>query len=114
AAAKAGVVAMTRTLAVEWAPYGIRLNCLAPGPTDTDGAGAALWADESARAGVLSSVPMRRLATPGEVGDIAAFLLSDRAGYITGEVLTADGGQWLGKQVYGKAEEPASRSADPV
>lgn len=101
AAAKAGVVAMSRTLAVEWAGYGIRVNCLAPGPTDTDGAGAALWSDDKQRKAVLSSVPAGRFATPTEIGDVAAFLLSDRAAYVTGEVMTVDGGQWLGKQVYG-------------
>lgn len=102
AAAKAGVVAMSRTLAVEWARYGIRVNCLAPGPTDTDGAGAALWSAEQQRRAVLESVPAGRFAAPDEIGDVAAFLLSDRADYITGEVLTVDGGQWLGKQVYGE------------
>jgi NAD(P)-dependent dehydrogenase (short-subunit alcohol dehydrogenase family) len=101
-AAKAGVLAMSRTLAVEWAPRRIRVNCLAPGPTDTDGAGAALWGSQQQRDAVISSVPWQRLASPTEIADIAAFLLSDRADYVTGEVFTADGGQWLGKQVYGE------------
>ncbi|ANH38247.1 putative 2,4-dienoyl-CoA reductase [Nocardioides dokdonensis FR1436] len=104
AAAKAGVLAMTRTLAVEWADRGVRLNCLAPGPTETEGAGAALWATEEARAGVLGSVPMGRFTTPEEVAGTAAFLLSDEAAYVTGEVLTVDGGQWLGKQIYGRTD----------
>ena len=101
AAAKAGVLAMTRTLAVEWADRGIRVNCIAPGPTDTAGAGAALWATDADRQRVLGSVPAGRFATPEEIADSAAFLLSDRASYITGEVLTVDGGQWLGKPIYG-------------
>ena len=101
AAAKAGVLAMTRTLAVEWAGRGIRVNCIAPGPTDTAGAGAALWATDAGRERVLGSVPMGRFATPEEIADCAVFLLSDRAAYITGEVLTVDGGQWLGKAIYG-------------
>lgn len=101
AAAKAGVLAMTRTLAVEWAARGVRVNCVAPGPTETEGAGAALWATDAARDRVLASVPAGRFASPQEVADVTAFLLSDRARYITGEVLTIDGGQWLGKQVYG-------------
>lgn len=100
AAAKGGVVAMTRTLAVEWGSRGVRVNCLAPGPTETAGAGAALWGDDAARRHVLSSVPANRFATPAEIAESAAYLLSDRAGYITGEVLVADGGQWLGKSVY--------------
>jgi NAD(P)-dependent dehydrogenase (short-subunit alcohol dehydrogenase family) len=102
AAAKAGVLAMSRTLAVEWAQHRIRVNCLAPGPTDTDGAGSALWGDPEQRDAVIGSVPWRRLASPDEISDVAAFLLSDRADYVTGEVLTVDGGQWLGKQVYGE------------
>ncbi|WP_455361426.1 SDR family oxidoreductase [Streptomyces sp. SYSU K21746] len=101
AAAKAGVLAMTRTLAVEWADRGVRLNCVAPGPTETAGAGAALWGDTDSRERVLASVPQRRMASPEEVAEVAAFLLDERARYITGEVITVDGGQWLGKQVYG-------------
>ena len=101
AAAKAGVLALTRTLAVEWARYGLRVNAIAPGPTETEGAGAALWPTEQDRERLLESVPARRFTTPEEVAGCAAFLLSDAADYITGEVLTVDGGQWLGKQVYG-------------
>lgn len=106
AAAKAGVLTMTRTLAVEWARYGIRLNCIAPGPTLTEGAGAALWATDDERRRVLDSVPMRRFAEPDEIADLAGFLMSDRASYVTGEVLTADGGQMLGRQVYGDPVVP--------
>jgi NAD(P)-dependent dehydrogenase (short-subunit alcohol dehydrogenase family) len=100
AAAKGGLVAMTRTLAVEWAPHGVRVNCIAPGPTETEGAGRALWGTDAARARVQSSVPSGRFASPEEIAESAAFLLSDRADYVTGEVLVADGGQWLGKSVY--------------
>ncbi|MGY1846305.1 MULTISPECIES: SDR family oxidoreductase [unclassified Blastococcus] len=115
AAAKAGVVTMTRTLAAEWARYGIRLNCIAPGPTETEGAGAALWATPEENARVMSSVPLGRFAQPAEIADLAGFLLSDRAGYITGDVLTADGGQALGRQVYGPpvvAREPVEISGN--
>ncbi|MFF0451582.1 SDR family oxidoreductase [Streptomyces sp. NPDC004609] len=100
AAAKAGVLAMTRTLAVEWAARGVRLNCIAPGPTETEGASAALWPTPAAREHVLGSVPAARFTTPEEVAESAAFLIGDRAAYVTGDVLVVDGGQWLGKSVY--------------
>jgi len=100
AAAKGGIVAMTRTLAAEWAGRGVRINCIAPGPTETEGAGKALWGDASARERVLSSVPARRFASPEEIAESASYLLSDRADYVTGEMHVVDGGQWLGKSVY--------------
>ncbi|MBT2508003.1 SDR family oxidoreductase [Streptomyces sp. ISL-98] len=103
-----GVLAMTRTLAVELAPLGIRLNCIAPGPTETAGAGAALWATEEARAEVLATVPAGRFADPAEIADASLFLLGERASYLTGECLTLDGGQWLGKQVYGRTAATAA------
>ena len=116
AAAKAGVVTMMRTLAVEWARFGIRANCIAPGPTTTEGAGAALWATDEAKARVLESVPAGRFATPEEIADVAAFLMSDRSSYISGDVLTVDGGQSLGRQVYGApiAETSKFGMASPV
>lgn len=100
AAAKGGIVAMTRTLAVEWADRGVRINCIAPGPTETEGAGAALWPTPEARTRVLSSVPAGRFTTPDEVAESAAFLLSERSAYVTGDTLVTDGGQWLGKSIY--------------
>lgn len=100
AAAKGGIVAMTRTLAVEWAARGVRVNCIAPGPTETEGAGRALWGSDAARARVQGGVPAGRFASPEEIAESASFLLSDRADYVTGEVLVVDGGQWLGKSVY--------------
>jgi hypothetical protein len=106
AAAKAGLVAMTRTLAVEWAPHGIRANCICPGPADTEGAGAALWPTEEDRARVAATVPLGRLATPHEVAVWAAALCSPHAGYITGETLTIDGGHWLEQESYLPALKP--------
>jgi NAD(P)-dependent dehydrogenase (short-subunit alcohol dehydrogenase family) len=109
AAAKAGIVAMTRTLAVEWAPHGIRANCICPGPADTEGAGQALWPTEEDRERVASTVPAGRLATPEEVAWWATALCSPYAGYVTGETLTIDGGHWLEQESYMPALENASR-----
>jgi NAD(P)-dependent dehydrogenase (short-subunit alcohol dehydrogenase family) len=100
AAAKAGVQALTKTLAVEWAEHGIRANCICPGPTDTEGAGQALWPTEEDRARVAGTIPLGRLATPEEVAVWAAALCSPYAGYITGETLTIDGGHWLEQESY--------------
>src|SRR3712207_2646304 len=95
AAAKAGLLAMTRTLAVEWAPHRIRLNTITPGPMDTEGAGAALWPTREDRERVAATVPARRLAKPEEVAWWCAALLSPYADYVTGADLTIDGGHWL-------------------
>jgi NAD(P)-dependent dehydrogenase (short-subunit alcohol dehydrogenase family) len=101
ASAKAGVVAMTRTLAVEWARHGIRVNAIAPGPVDTPGAGEKLWADEGVRDALLAKVPLRRFGTPEEVAHACAYFVSDFSAYVTGEVLVADGGAWLEKGMFG-------------
>ncbi|MDI3297951.1 MAG: 2,4-dienoyl-CoA reductase [Bacillota bacterium] len=100
AAAKAGVVAMTRTLAVEWARYGIRVNAIAPGPVPTEGAASHLFPGEADVRALEAQVPLGRLGTPEDVARAARFLLSEEASWITGEVLTVDGGQWLGKGMF--------------
>ena len=97
AAAKAGVLAMTRTLAVEWAPYKIRVNAIAPGPVATEGAGSKLWGTPEAEKKLLSNIPVGRIGRPEEIAHAAAYLVSPYAEYINGESLTMDGGAWLGK-----------------
>jgi NAD(P)-dependent dehydrogenase (short-subunit alcohol dehydrogenase family) len=101
ACAKAGVVAMTRTLAVEWARFKIRVNALAPGPVETEGAGSKLWATPKVREAMLRSIPRGRIGETQEVAQAAGYLVSDYADFITGEVLVMDGGQWLGKGMFG-------------
>jgi NAD(P)-dependent dehydrogenase (short-subunit alcohol dehydrogenase family) len=95
ACAKAGVLVLTRSLAVEWAAYGIRLNAIAPGPVPTEGAFSRLMPDPSFEEQARNRVPLKRFGTPREIADAAVFLLSDGAGYITGDCLTVDGGEWL-------------------
>jgi NAD(P)-dependent dehydrogenase (short-subunit alcohol dehydrogenase family) len=101
AAAKAGVLAMTRTLAVEWAPLNIRVNNVAPGPFHSDGAAANLWPDEEVKKRIERAIPLKRFAAVEEVADAVLYLASDGAAYVTGECLVIDGGAWLGKGLGG-------------
>ena len=91
-AAKAGVDMITKTLALEWGPERIRINSVIPGPIDGTEGMARLAPSESARQGVIESVPMRRMGTPHDIADACLFLASDAARYITGAVLPVDGG----------------------
>ncbi|HUP50111.1 MAG TPA: SDR family oxidoreductase [Thermoanaerobaculia bacterium] len=100
ASAKAGVLAMTRTLAVEWARHKIRVNAIAPGPVDTPGASSRLFPDPAVIEGIRKTIPLRRFATLEEVANAASYLLSDYASYVTGESFVIDGGQWLGGADY--------------
>ncbi len=96
ATAKAGVLAMTRSLAVEWAKYGIRHNAIAPGPFPTKGAWDRLFPKEmSDRIKLEDRVPLRRVGEHQELANLAAYLVSDYSAYINGEVVTIDGGEWL-------------------
>ena len=101
AAAKAGVMAMTQTLAVEWAPYGIRVNAVAPGPIESPGAARQLWSTPEAVERITDMVPLHRWGTPEEVADAVTFLAAPQSGFITGEVLTVDGGARLGHGSFG-------------
>ncbi len=95
AAAKAGVVAMSKTLAVEWAKYNIRVNCIAPGPVPTEGAASHLWAGMEEL--VVKDIPLRRFGKPDEIAQAAVYLVSEAGNYITGEVLVVDGGGTLNR-----------------
>jgi NAD(P)-dependent dehydrogenase (short-subunit alcohol dehydrogenase family) len=101
AAAKAGVMSMTQTLAVEWAKHRIRVNALAPGPVESAGAAKQLWDSPEAVQRITDMVPLRRWGKPEEIADSVAFLVSPGAGFITGEILTIDGGAWLSRGTYG-------------
>ncbi|MFP5245763.1 MAG: SDR family oxidoreductase, partial [Thermoanaerobaculia bacterium] len=95
ASAKAGVLALTRTLAVEWARHKIRINAIAPGPIDTPGAAERLFPDPMIMEGIRKTIPLRRFGTLEEVANAASYLLSDYASYVTGEPFVIDDGQWL-------------------
>ncbi|MBB3126952.1 NAD(P)-dependent dehydrogenase (short-subunit alcohol dehydrogenase family) [Paenibacillus rhizosphaerae] len=95
AAAKAGVLSLTRSLAVEWARYGIRQVAIAPGPFPTEGAWSRLSPTPELEQLMIDRVPLRRVGNKEELANLAAYLVSDYAGYINGEVITIDGGEWL-------------------
>ncbi len=103
ASAKAGVLAMTRTLAAEWGRYGIRANAIAPGPIHTEGTDKNLWsvADPSSSSGqtieekVRAQIPLGRLGRPEDVATAALWLCSDEASWVSGATLSVDGAHWL-------------------
>jgi len=108
-AAKAGVDALTRTLAVEWAPHGIRVNAVAPGPIPTEGVRKAfaaptgsgvpdLFAVEKAMGDYArQAIPLQRWGSPADVANMVAFLASPAGDWITGGIFVVDGGEWLAK-----------------
>ena len=95
ACAKAGVLALTRSLAVEWATYGIRLNAIAPGPIPTEGAFSRLMPMPSIEEDAKKRIPAGRFGRPDEIADLATYLMSPQAEWITGDCVTLDGGEWL-------------------
>jgi NAD(P)-dependent dehydrogenase (short-subunit alcohol dehydrogenase family) len=95
AVAKAGVQALTRSLAVEWGDRGIRMNAIAPGPIPTEGAFSRLLPRPELAEDAKKRNPLGRFGTTAEFANLAAFLISDGSGYINGEVVTMDGGEWL-------------------
>jgi NAD(P)-dependent dehydrogenase (short-subunit alcohol dehydrogenase family) len=95
ACAKAGVLAMTTSLAVEWAKYRIRINAIAPGPFPTEGAWSRLMPSKQFEEDSRANHPLKRFGRHEELANLAAFLLSDMAEYINGECVVIDGGQWL-------------------
>lgn len=96
ATAKAGVLAMTRSLAVEWAKYGMRFNAIAPGPFPTKGAWDRLLPGNlKEKFDMAKKVPLNRVGEHQELANLAAYLVSDFSAYINGEVITIDGGEWL-------------------
>lgn len=95
AAAKAGVLAMSKSLAVEWAPHGITMNCIAPGPFPTPGAWDRLMPDPKLHQAAIDRIPLRRVGRMEELANLAAFLISDGSAYINGESISIDGGEFI-------------------
>ncbi len=101
AAAKAGVMSMTQTLAAEWAKHKIRVNAVAPGPIESPGAAKQLWSTPEDVQRITDMVPLKRWGKPEEIADAVTYLVAPGAGYVTGEILTVDGGSWLGRGTFG-------------
>ncbi len=93
AVAKAGVVAMTKSLAAEWGKYGIRLNAIAPGPFPTEGAWTRLMPTPEIEELFHKRIPLKRVGEHLELANLACYLVSEQAGFITGDVITIDGGE---------------------
>lgn len=101
-AAKAGLEALVRSLAVEWGPHGLRLNALAPGAFETAGATEGMWSDPNVRGAALAGIPLGRFGRPEELMGVAALLVSKAASYITGATFVVDGGWRLSNYPFGE------------
>lgn len=95
--AKAGVLAMTKSLGAAWAPHGIRVNVMTPGPTEDTGAMTFLFGEEGQWEDQVEAIPLKRMLTKQEAADASVYLLSEFAGYVTGQNLVIDGGRSLGR-----------------
>lgn len=104
ASAKAGVLAMTRTLAVEWARFNLRVNAIAPGPFQSRGAQANLWPSAEVETAIREAIPQKRFATADEVAAQALWLLSPASAHVTGECAVVDGGASLGQGLWKPGE----------
>lgn len=100
AAAKAGMVAFTKSVAREWGPHGVRVNALAPGFVATDAALAGILSDAHAQERMRDLIPLGRFGQPEDIADVAAFLLGPQSRYVTGAVFAADGGRSLGVSMH--------------
>ena len=110
AAAKAGVMSMTQTLAAEWAQHGIRVNAVAPGAIEASpGAARQLWSTQADVDRITATIPLKRWGRPEEIADAVAFLAAPQSGFITGEILTVDGGTLVGKGPYGFIDTGSAR-----
>jgi len=112
ASAKAGVLAMTKTLASEWADRGVRVNAIAPGPFESSGARGNLWPTEEIKARLEQQIPLGRFGDVDEVAAHCLYLLSPASAYITGECLTVDGGASLAPPMWEKGSRP-KRKREP-
>jgi NAD(P)-dependent dehydrogenase (short-subunit alcohol dehydrogenase family) len=110
ACSKAGVLAMTRSLAFEWAEYNIRVNAIAPGPFPTEGAWTRLFPTKKFEKKYLDKIPAGRYGRHEELANLAAFLMSDLAPYITGESVTIDGGEKLSAGQFNFIDSMMSRN----
>lgn len=109
ASAKAGVLALTRTLGVEWAPRGVRVNAVCPGLIDTPQSRERLWPEPWMREALLDGVPARRFGTEADVASAVLYLVAPETGYVSGEVLTVDGGSSTGGVPYLRFVEKAGK-----